>query len=208
MKLASVTATDVALFGIFILVTVLVFFSLFLYGNWLSRRPNSQSPYSKLPLRFASELSYYSSETVLRFLYNKHEYDNRIFDLRKAALCRETGRIFPNALTWYGKIKVDWTFLQKRYPGRYVSWGSLSQEQQNAVLNSHGSVERFQVQFSSPVSQPRAVEAKYALASPGPLYVDIDTKTLLGWQEVPGTELEVLIIQKPIHQITYGAIND
>ena len=200
--IASVDTVDIALFGIFILAAVLLLFVIFLYGVWLDRRPNSLSPYSRLPLRSASELSYYTSEQVLRFLYDMHEYDNRIFDLRRAALCRETGRIFPDVMTWYGKIKLDWTFLQKRYPGQYVSWGSLTQEQQNSILNSHGSVEGFQLEFSSPNPQPRAIEAKYALTSPGPLYVDLETKILLGWKEVPYTEVEVLVIQKPMNIMT------
>lgn len=200
--LGVVDTMDIALFGIFILVTILLLFALFLYGLWLDRRPNSLSPYSRLPMRRASELSYYTSEKVLRYMYDIHEYDNRIFDLQNAALCRETGRIFPNAMTWYGKVRLDWTFLQKRFPGKYVSWGSLSQAQQNSILNAHDSVEGFQVEFSSPNPQPSAIEAKYALASPGPLYVDIDTKVLLGWKEVPGTEVEVLIVQKPVHVMT------
>ena len=35
------------------------------------------------------------------------------------------------------------------------------------------------------------------MTRPGPLYVDIETKVLLGWKVVPGTDLEVLIVQKP-----------
>ena len=66
-----------------------------------------------------------------------HEYDNSIFDFGKAAFCRETGRIFPNVVTWYGTIKVDWTFLNKRYPGNYVSWGSLSEYQQEMIRSAH-----------------------------------------------------------------------
>jgi hypothetical protein len=29
------------------------------------------------------------------------------------------------------------------------------------------------------------------------LYVDVETQILIGWKEVPGTEVEVLIVQKP-----------
>lgn len=200
--LAAVDTMDIALFGIFILIVVLVLVGLCIYGIWLSRRPPSLSPYSRLPLRRASDLSYYASEKVLRFLYNTHQYDNRIFSLKRSALCRETGRIFSNAVTWYDKIEVDWTFLQKRYPGSFVSWGSLTAEQQGIVRNAHDSLEGFQTDFSSPNPLPKAVEAKYALASPGPLYVDINTNVLVGWKCVPDTELEVLIVQKPKYIIT------
>lgn len=200
--IAQIYAMDVALFGILILVVVLALFALCIFGIWLSRRPDSLSPYSRLPMRRGSDLSYDATEKVLRFLYNKHQYDNRMFDLRRAAVCRETGRIFPEALTWYNKIDVDWGFLQKRYPGKYVSWGSLTPEQQEAVGNAHDALEEFQVQFSSPQPQPKAIEAKYAFTRPGPLYVDIETNVLLGWQSVPGTDLEVLIVQKPVNVMT------
>lgn len=202
--LAAVEPMHVALFGIFILVTVLVLFALCVYGIWLTRLPPSLSPYSRKPLRKASDLSYYAAEKLLRFLYNMHQFDNRIISLKKAALCRETGRIFPDAVTWYGGIKVDWTFLQKRYPGSYVSWGSLTDEQQEIIRNAHDTLEGFQLGFSSPYASPKQLEAKYAFASPGPLYVDINTKVLLGWKCVPDTDLEVLIVQKPKYIITYS----
>lgn len=199
--LATVESMEVALFGIFMLVVVLVLFGLCVYGIWLSRLPDSLSPYSHLPMRRGTDLSYYAAEKVLRFLYNTHQYDNRIISLKRAAICRETGRIFSNAVTWYNKIALDWTFLQKRYPGSYVSWGSLSQEQQEIVRNVHDSLEGFQTHFSSPNPLPKAIEAKYSFAKPGPLYVDMNTHVLLGWKAVPGTDLEVFIVQKPRYMI-------
>lgn len=198
--LAIVGPTDIALFGIFILVVVLVMSAFCIYGVWLSRRKDSLSPYTRLPMSRGSDLSYYAAEQALRFLYYMHQYDNRIFNIRRAAVCRETGRIFPNAITWYGKIQVDWTFLQKRYPGKYVSWGSLTGDQKESVCNAHDSMEGFQIEFSSPYPQPKAIEAKYAFTKPGPLYVDIETNVLLGWKCVPETDLEVLIVQKPTQQ--------
>jgi len=199
---ASVDNTDIALFGIAILVVVLTLTTLCIYGIWLSRLPSSLSLYSHLPMRRATDLSYYTAEKALRFLYNTHQYDNRIFSLKRAALCRETGRVFTDVVTWYDKIKLDWTFLQKRYPGSYVSWGSLSAEQQGIIRNAHDTLEGFQTDFSSPNPSPKAIEAKYALASPGPLYVDLNTKVLIGWKIVPDTDVEVLIVQKPKYIIT------
>jgi len=199
---AVISAANEALFGIFILVFVLFLFCLCLFGMWVNRQKDSVSPYTRSPLRRGSDLSYYSSEQVLRYLYNYYQYDNRIFDLKKAAICLETGRIFPDALNWLGKIDVDWSFLQKRYPGKYISWGSLTTDQQEIVRSAHLTLDGFQVEFSSPEHQPKALEAKYAYAKPGPLYVDIETNVLLGWKCVPRTDLEVLIVQKP-----YEAIN-
>lgn len=203
--LASVAPLDIALFGIGILVVFLAFFCLFLFGVWLSKTKGSLSPYSRQPMRKGEELSYDSKVKVLRFLYEMHQYDNRIFELKRAAVCRETGRIFPDAITWYGVIKLDWSFLRKRYPGNYVSWGSLTTDQQELVRAVHTSLKGFQIDFSSPVPQPKNIEAKYAFSKPGPLYVDIETNVLLGWQRVPRSELEVLIVQKPDNLITLGS---
>lgn len=200
--LAVVDSIDIALFGIFILVVIIILCGLCFYGIWLSRRPSSLSPYSRLPMRRGTDLSYFAAEKFLRFLYQTHQYDNRIINLKKAAVCRQTGRVFPNAVTWYDKINLDWTFLQKRYPGSYVSWGSLTAEQQGIVRNAHDTLEGFQTDFSSPYPSPKQIEAKYAFAKPGPLYVDINTKVLLGWKSVPDTDLEALIVQKPKYIIT------
>nr|WP_166155347.1 hypothetical protein [Neochlamydia sp. AcF84]NGY94857.1 hypothetical protein [Neochlamydia sp. AcF84] len=157
----------------------------------------SRSPYGKMPLRHASDLSYESKEKVLRFLFEMHQYDNRMFNLEKAALCRETRRIFSNAISWYGAIKVDWSFLNKRYPGHYVSWGSLSIYQQEVIRSAHSSLEGFQTEYSSPEPAPSKAEKFYTQAVPGPLYVDMEKKILLGWKIVPLTNLEVLVVQKP-----------
>lgn len=200
--LALISNTDVALFGILILAVFLLLFALCAFGFWLSRRPDSVSPYTRLPMRRGSDISYYAKEQALRFLYFMFQYDNRIFDMGRAAICRETGRVFPDAMTWYGKIKLDWSFLQKRYPGKYVSWGSLTPVQQEIVRAAHDTLEGFQVEFSSPTANPKGIEAKYAFAKPGPLYVDIETNVLLGWKCVPETELEMLIVQKPLNVMT------
>jgi hypothetical protein len=198
--LATINSIEIALFGILLLCLFLILLSLSLVGVWLTRRQRQGDlcPYSKTPLRRCSELPYNTKVNVLRYLFNYHQYDNRIFELRRASFSRETGRIFPNSITWYDVIKIDWSFLQKYYPGSYISWGSLSYDQQLAVINCHPSLDGFQTEFSSPFPQPSAVEAKHAFSKPGPLYVDFETKVLLGWKCVPETDLEVLVVQKPI----------
>lgn len=120
-----------------------------------------------------------------------------MFKLSKAAFCRETGRIFPNAITWYGKIKVDWTFLRKRYPGHWISWGSLSPEQKEEFYRLHDGFEGFQTEDSSPNPAPNRIEERYVYTIPGPLYVDLSTKAVMGWQVVTDTDFEVLIVQLP-----------
>ncbi len=193
----AVTYTDVAFFSFLVLLSFLVLVATFFFGYWISRRRTCPSPYSSLPLRRGSDLPYSSMEKILRYLYTLHQYDNRMFDLNQAAYCRETGRVFPKAVGLFGTIHVDWNFLQKRYPGQYVSWGSLTEQQQEAIRDAHYSLEGFQTDFSSGQASPRMIEPEFAFAKPGPLYVDLTTYVVLGWKCVPNTEFEVLIAQKP-----------
>lgn len=197
MKLAAIDYTDVVLFSTSILLLFLLLFGVFAYGIWRRGKRPCLSPYSRLPLRRGSDLSYSATEKVVRYLYSYQQYDNRIIELKSSAVCRETGRIFPNSIGWFDVIKVDWSFLQKRLPGNYVSWGSLTNQQQQEIREAHETLQGFQTETSSPTSSPRAIELDFALAKPGPLYVDINTKTLVGWKCVPETDLEVLIVQKP-----------
>lgn len=166
-------------------------------GWWMQDRQRTLSPYTGLPLRRATELSYDNREKIQKFLVEFGQYDNRMFNLRYASFCRETGRVFPDSITWFGEIKVNWTFLQKRYSGDWLSWGSLNRDQQDDIREAHESLEGFQTEFSCPVSSPRYIEDIYSYSKPGPLYVDLSTKTLLGWKCVPYTQLEVLVVQKP-----------
>ncbi len=196
-QLAVLTYTDVFYFAAVLFLVLLGLLASFFFGWWMSRRQYALSPYTGKPLRRGTDLAYLTVERVLRFLYDMHAYDNRMFDLHHAAICRETGRIFPECITWYGIIHVDWDFIQKRYPGKYVSWGSLTPEQQESIHQKHDSLEGFQLEFSSPKPGPRYIEKVYVYKNPGPLYVDVETNVLLGWKCVPDTDLEVLIVQKP-----------
>ncbi len=188
-----------------ILLVALVSFGLMgfiVWWNWQHSIANDVlSPYSKSPLRRTQDLSYGAIGKVYLYLTSFHQYDNRMFKLRRMAYCRETGRIFPDCIDFLGRIRLDWTFLQKRYPGTWISWGSLSYSQQEAVRFVHSTLEGYQTRVSSIKPSPRAVEPEFAMTKPGPLYVDIETKTLLGWKIVPGTDLEVLIVQKPKYMV-------
>lgn len=194
--------TDLLLWTLFLAIgTLLTFVVLGLLFWWMWRegeRWEGESPYTKLPLRPATSLSYFAAERALLFMDGFHDYENRIFTLSQAAFCRETGRLFTDCVRWTGRIEVGWDFIAKRYPGQYVSWGSLSPAQQLVVRKAHASLLGFQTECSSPTSSPKAVEPEYAFTKPGPLYVDFASKVLVGWQSVPETHLEVLIVQKPI----------
>lgn len=191
------TQADFIFFVLFVFVALIFLIIYFVYSLKKGRDYTCPSPYSGMPLRKASELTFSTKDQILRYLYQLHDYDNRMFDLEKSALCRETGRLFPNAVTWTDKIKIDWSFIQKRFPGNFVSWGSLSEDTKKEIRAAHHSLNGFQTEYSSSQPAPRMIEYEVALRKPGPLYVDIDTKILLGWKCIPDTEFEVLIVQKP-----------
>lgn len=134
---------------------------------------------------------------VEEFLKGLPQPENGPFDINYAAICRDTKRIFPNAVTRGEVIRLNWDFLDKRYRGNWVSWGSLSEMQQGMIKLHHRSVEGFQLEKSCPNRKPEDIESWYAILRPGPLYVDVATKILLGWQRVPGTDFEVLVVKKP-----------
>lgn len=197
---------DLALFS-FIL--VLVLFGLLFYFFimfWKTAVRKDVSPYVGTPLRHANEIPYNTKDKVLKFLKDFNNFENRPFDFDRAALCRDTGRVFSSVVTFTGAIKIDWSFIAKRYPGNYVSWGSLSKELQEDIRKSHETLQGFQTDFSSKNPSPRLVDESFAYAKPGPLYVDPVTKVLIGWMEVPDTSLEVLIVQKPI-QVKFISFN-
>lgn len=200
LLLADVTQLDVVLFGFGLLIALIGLVAVLAYSAWQGKHGVGMSPYTGLPLRRCEDLPYESKKRILQFLYDFHEYDNQIFELKKSALCRETARIFPSCVNWLGTIRVEWNFLNKRYPGHWISWGSLAPEEQMLIRDAHFSLEGFQTELSSPQPAPRDIEAEYAYAQPGPLYVDPQTRILLGWKQVPGTQFEVLIVQKPMQQ--------
>lgn len=202
--LLAITPQETMYFAALLLLVFLALVASSFFGWWVSKGRASPCPYSGVPLRSGEELPYESKIKVLRYLYEHQDFENQMFELRKAAVSRTTGRIFPNALTWYGTIHADWSFLKKRYPGHYVSWGSLTEEQKIRLIDKHGSVTEFQTDFSSATPSPRKVEPEFALRKPGPLYVDTNTGILLGWKIVPDTELEVLVVQKPLERYLPG----
>lgn len=181
--------------------SILAILSMFLWIGWsVSKKRGSKSLYSKQPMALGVDTASSIVRLVEGFLECHSQPENEPFDFAQAAICEQTGRIFPNTVKRGEMIRLDWSFLQKRYPGNYVSWGSLSETEQAIVRMCHESMQGFQMQVSSPQPLPKDINSYYALTKPGPLYIDKSTKILLGWKEVPDTHFEVLIVQKPIYQ--------
>lgn len=194
----EISKVETFYFALFLLFSFALLIVFAMYSYRLQNQKRACSPYSGLPMRRGEEVPLRSVEAIMRFLYYTiHNYDNQVFPMRSAMVCRETGRIFPSTVSWWGFQKVDWTFLQKRYPGVYVSWGSLTEALKQEIMEVHDSLEGFQTEKSSPNPAPNKISSEYAFLKPGPLYVDLNTKNILGWKCVPDTFFEVLILQKP-----------
>ena len=188
----------VIIFSFAILATICIL-GLILWFTWRSFTSGfAISPYTGAPLRKAKDIPYFTKEKINLYLRSYKQYDNSPFSFDRATFCRDTNRIFPDSISFLGIAKVDWSFLMKRYPGNYLSWGSLQSDQQTFIRESHESLAGFQTDNSCPNQLPREITPEYVYTRPGPLYVDLSSKVLLGWKLVPETNIEVLVVQKPI----------
>ncbi|MDB6081354.1 MAG: conserved putative rane protein [Chlamydiia bacterium] len=170
------------------------------YGRWISKTRGALSPYTKQPMMLGTDMPISIGRQVEEYMKSLKQPENPPFDYTKASICRDTGRIFPNTVRRGEIIHLNWNFLQERYPGSWISWGSLPDMQRGVIKLCHRSLAGFQTEVSSPNPQPESINAHYAMQKPGPLYVYAAKKVLLGWKVVPGTYFEVLIVQKPDYE--------
>jgi hypothetical protein len=194
----------VALFILSIVFIIALMCLLLWFGWWVTKTRGSLSPYSKKPMILGVDLPISIGRLIEGYIQGLPQPENQPFDYTKAAVCRETRRIFPNAVKRGEIIRLGWDFLQERQRGAWVSWGSLPEQLKGVIRLCHKSLAGFQTEISSPNRMPQAIDQYYAYTQPGPLYVDVATKTLLGWKIVPGTDFEVLVVQKP----DYESIDD
>ena len=185
----------VVILSFVLLLSMLV--GLIIFAHWRGRKRGSTSPYTKQPMSLGVDIAVSIQTHIEGFMASLPQPENEPFDLKKSAVCRETGRIFPQCVTPAEYIHLKWDFLHKRYPGKYVSWGSLTETEKATIRVCHESLEGFQTEISCPKPLPNEIDPYYAVVKPGPLYVDLSSKILLGWKVVPGTEFEVLVVQKP-----------
>ncbi len=185
----------------FFLISIFLILALMLWLGWVTEeRRGDVSPYAKVKMRLGIDVARSIQEYINGFLADELKPDNPAIDFTQAAICNETGRIFTNCVNNKGYITLDWSFIQKRLPGTYVSWGALSENEKAIVKLLHGSLDGFQTEQSCPKIRPQDIDREYALLSPGPLYIDRRTKILIGWKKIPGTYFEALIVQRPIYQ--------
>lgn len=184
------------LFASFVVVLAVLGFLLW-YGWYITKKRGSVSPYTKRPMMLGVDVPASIVSRIDAFMKDLPQPENPPFDMKKAAVCRETQRIFPDCVSRGEIISLNWSFLQKRYLGNWVSWGSLPADTQAMIKLCHKDISGFQTQVSSPSPNPQSIDMFFIEQKPGPLYVDVMKKVLLGWKIVPGTYFEVLVVKKP-----------
>ncbi|SCA62368.1 hypothetical protein SCG7086_AA_00020 [Chlamydiales bacterium SCGC AG-110-P3] len=189
--------SSIALFVLVFFLCFAVMFAIVWIGWWVTNRQGSVSPFTGHEMRRGEDLAYSAVQEVQKWLDSMADPDNPVLDIRRASVCRETGRIIPDSVNLFNVIKVDWGFLERRYPGRWVSWGSLSAVEKQKLKDCHESLDGFQVDESSSNPDPKAVDLYHMTLKPGPLYVDKASRVLMGWKVIPRTNLEVLVVQRP-----------
>lgn len=203
MYLAAIEETgfQVILVVVSSLVAVLMILFSLLWIGWKKEGVHGNTcPYCRKPMRFGMDTAKSLVGMVNGFLEDLPQPDNPKIDFVHAAYCPASGRIFTDCVSQAEQITVSWSFLKQRCEGTFVSWGSLSEEEQGVIKLLHGSLDGFQTEHSSSHLRPEEVEAECCELSPGPLYIDRTTKVVMGWKKVPGTYFEVFVVQRPRYQ--------
>ncbi len=151
------------------------------YLYWRTHLKGRKSPFSGQNLARGKGILYPSAEKIHLFSSQLSVPENEEIDLSKAAFCRQTNRIFPNAITVFDEINVRRDYLSKYYSSKLTPWFLLSDAFRKEIENAHSSLDGFQIGKS---------------LKPGPLFVDKKNRTLVGWKQIPETEMEILVIQK------------
>lgn len=183
---------------------LILFFGLLIFFLFFVRKREGKRgdtcPYHNETMRFGMDVARSLAGVVNAFLVDQPQPENPPIDFFKASYCPVSGRIFPNTVLEGERVRLGWEFLRKRWPGTYISWGSLSEDEQGVIRLLHDSLEGFQMECSSTKIRPEDVEQDFLELAPGPLYIDRQTKVLIGWKKVPGTYFEVLVVQQPKFQ--------
>lgn len=190
-------ANAALLFVLVLLFLILVMAAILWVGWWMTNRSGAKSPYTGLEMKRGEDLAFSAVHSIQKYLDGLSDPLNPEIEIRHAAICHQTGRVFSNAVNGFGVIRLDWDFLEKRARGNWISWGALSEQQREEILFCHDSLQGYQTEDSCKEPNPEKVDLYHATLSPGPLYVDCTSRHILGWKKVPDTGLEVLVLQRP-----------
>ena len=154
----------------------------FLGGWWLFNRTGSKSPFTNGEMRKGIDVSYSAVQKIYAFISNFDPILNPRFDIKKAVICKQTGRIFPKSVNSFGVICIPKYYIKHYAKGSWLEWSELTQEQQ--LDYKHRGTHLLKGYIMRKHNQP------------GLLYVNLEHRLLMGWQQVPGTDFELLIKNK------------
>ena len=158
--------------------------ALFWFGWRMTQRSHSVSPYTGIPLRRTTEISYYSAERILKYLYDLHQYDNRIFKSNRLLFAGKRGGFFKIASPGMMSSASIGISCRNGIPAT-MSPGEAYQETQDAIREAHASIWMDFRQRNPPPLLSAHDRTGICLYKTGPLYVDPETKVLLGWKKSP-----------------------
>jgi hypothetical protein len=172
--------------------------SLFLFfggGWWIFFKKRAKSPFSNTFLEPCEKvLSFAAIEKVFRFLNRIHDEYNERFDLKRATICLKTGRIFPNTINRFGIIKIPENYIIHYAKTPLILYASLDKKIKGFLYEKDKVLQGYQT-YTNLDSSKLEIEKSVELMKPGPLYLDPKTGFFLGWQIVPGTSLELLVVK-------------
>lgn len=181
--------------GLFFFIGIYFLFIIILQNNLLSNK--GKSPFSGLPLRKGGELSFFAEKKLHEFYMSLPRHFNQTPKLDKSTICTSTGRIFPNSISKFGATSNPKDIFLNYPKGDYILWQELSDPLKKTIIENHDSIKGFQINQLPKYTKEQPLNHKFAHIKPGPLFVDLKTKALLGWKEIPETNLETLVYQPP-----------
>ncbi len=146
---------------------------------WIYQR-KARSPFTGKKLLPATCILYPAAEKIALFMQAEKQVP---IDWEQATFCPDTRRIFPKSLNQLGAVALPSPYWRGVYDKpSLTAWLFLTDEQKDEMFQLHGAIKGFQLGHQK---------------RPGPLFVDLKSKTLVGWKQVPDTDIEVLIVHYP-----------
>ncbi len=158
------------------LLSLLALFSFFALGYFFCNRRGARSPFSGKAMRHGKEFSFEAVSKVLAFLEAENDKDNLPFDLEKAAICEETGRIFPDALNAFEVVKLKKPYTKHFYKAKMEALENLSEKEQMDLRENCDNFSFFSKNSS--------------------IFVDREKGNILAWKKIPETALELMLVKK------------
>ena len=145
-------------------------------GWWFLLERGTKSPFGNEPLLSGDKITFNGIARIREELFRLPQPYNPSFDPLKSAVCSETGRVFPNAVTRFGRISLRRQWWQQQWSGEWVAWEDLTPPEQERVA-------RMLDLTDYPLSEPKAC------------FVDPFQGLFKGWRRVPGCDLQMMVTQ-------------